>query len=301
MGKITTWLSAAILVAFLSAAASADPDLSTARIAANPAIWTVHGRGGSMAYLFGSIHLIPKQMDWRSPTVARAMQRSDTFVFEVMLNDATAHAVAAYIRDKGTLAPGMSLRAMLSVEAQADFDAALVQTNLRLEDVDSMRPWLASITLDVADMVRRDYDPGGVDKQIFSWSVRENKNIQALETVQQQLEILAPSGPKVEMEAFELELRDLKNASNTVGPLIDAWAQGDMSTVDHITRAEMNKYPHVQKAVFIDRNAAWVKQIRTFLSQKQRTFFIVVGAAHLAGRNGVPALLRKAGYQVDGP
>jgi uncharacterized protein YbaP (TraB family) len=270
-------------------------------VAASPALWTVHGRGGSMAYLFGSIHLVPKQLDWRSASIARAMQRSDTFVFEVMLNDATSHAVAAYMQEQGTLPPGMSLRAMLSPQAKSDFDAALVLTKLRLEDVDQLRPWLASITFDMADMIQRNYEPGGVDKQIFSWAVREGKNVEAFATVEQQLEFLAPAETRLEMEGFEVELKDLKNASNNLGPMVQAWARGDVDTVERISTAEMSKYPSVEKAVFIDRNESWVRQIRGMLSRKPRIFFIVVGAAHLAGRNGVPALLRKAGYQVDGP
>jgi uncharacterized protein YbaP (TraB family) len=272
-----------------------------AKIMASPALWTVHGQGGSVAYLFGSIHLVPQQMDWRSPPVVQAMQRSDTFVFEVPLNDQTEHAVAAYIKDNGTLAPGMSLREMLSPQAKIDYDAALEQTGLRLEDVDTMRPWLASITFDVTDMMRRNYDPGGVDKQIFAWALRQGKNTDAFETVADQLAILAPGGPKLEMEGFELELKDLKHASNIVGPLVDAWAHGDVATIDRISNDEMKKYPHVQKAVFTDRNARWAKSIQTMLRQKPRTYFIVVGAAHLAGSGGVPALLRKAGFTVDGP
>jgi uncharacterized protein YbaP (TraB family) len=301
MRRVAFLFIVALVSAFLPARADAPPNRPIAPPTATPALWTVHGRGGSTAFLFGSIHLVPKALDWRSREVARAMQRSDTFVFEVQLNDATEHAVAAYIRDKGTLAPGMSLRAMLSPQAQSDYDDALTLTGLRLEDVDSMRPWLASLTFDVADMMRRDYDAGGVDKQIYSWAVREGKTTKAFESVQQQLAILAPSGPKLEMEGFELELRDLKNASRTVGPLVDAWARGDVATVDRISSAEMKKYPHVQKAVFTDRNINWAREIRTMLSQKSRTYFIVVGASHLAGKHGVPQILRQSGYAVDGP
>jgi uncharacterized protein YbaP (TraB family) len=300
MKGIRALIGLALLLLAWPAAADTLPPIEPL-IQAHPAIWKVHGRGGSTAYLFGSIHLIPNNLDWRSPEVARAMQRSDTFVFEVMLNDETEHTVAAYIRDHGTLAPGMSLRQMLSPAAKVDYDAALVQTGLRLEDVDSMRPWYASITLDVSDMIRRNYDPGGVDKQIFVWANNRNLYLRAFETVQQQLAMLAPSGPKLEMESFELELKDLKTASNNLVPLVDAWSNGDVATIDRITSGEMKNYPHVQKAIFTDRNARWTKLIRTWLSEKPRTYFICVGAAHLAGANGVPTLLRKAGYQVDGP
>lgn len=302
MARLSKFPLLAFLAGLLPVLACASAlDVSSTHRTATPALWTVHGRGGSMAYLFGSIHLVPNQLDWRSPQIAQAMQRSDTFVFEVMLNDATAHAVAAFMRERGTLPPGMSLRAMLKPEARSDLDAALTLTNLRLEDVDNLRPWLASITLDVADMTRRNFDPGGVDKQIFSWAVREGKNIDSLASVDQQLDMIAPPQTALEMESFELELRDLQNASRNLTPLVDAWARGDVATVERISLAELRKYPSVQKSMFADRNLDWTRQIRGLLSRKQRTFFIVVGTAHLVGRDGVPALLRRSGYTVDGP
>jgi uncharacterized protein YbaP (TraB family) len=49
-----------------------------------------------------------------------------------------------------------------------------------------------------------------------------------------------------------------------------------------------------------DRNQAWVPKITAMLREKH-TFFITVGAGHLTGPKGVPALLRAAGYTVDGP
>ena len=49
-----------------------------------------------------------------------------------------------------------------------------------------------------------------------------------------------------------------------------------------------------------DRNQRWVPQIEAMLKEKH-IFFITVGAGHLTGPKGVPALLRKAGYKVTGP
>ena len=80
----------------------------------------------------------------------------------------------------------------------------------------------------------------------------------------------------------------------------DAWSRGDTAAIDAQMNAGLNDYPEARKALLDDRNQRWLLQIETMLQEK-RSFFITVGAGHLAGPAGVPALLRKAGYRVDGP
>ena len=60
------------------------------------------------------------------------------------------------------------------------------------------------------------------------------------------------------------------------------------------------RLPEMKKALLTDRNQNWVGQIEKMLTEK-KVFFITVGAGHLAGPDGVPALLREAGYRVEGP
>jgi uncharacterized protein YbaP (TraB family) len=55
-----------------------------------------------------------------------------------------------------------------------------------------------------------------------------------------------------------------------------------------------------KKALLDDRNRLWIPKIENMLTEKH-TFLITVGAAHLVGPNGVPNLLRAAGYTVEGP
>jgi len=69
-------------------AAAAKPD---APVNATPALWVVHGPKG-IAYLLGSIHALPKNVDWEKPYIKEAARRADTFVFEVKMDsDSLAH------------------------------------------------------------------------------------------------------------------------------------------------------------------------------------------------------------------
>jgi len=59
--------------------------------------------------------------------------------------------------------------------------------------------------------------------------------------------------------------------------------------------------PEARAALLDNRNAAWVVALKPWLDMERKTFFVTVGAGHLVGPGGVPALLKKEGYRVEGP
>jgi hypothetical protein len=81
---------------------------------------------------------------------------------------------------------------------------------------------------------------------------------------------------------------------------VDAWSKGQEEKLAALMNEDLADEPEAKKALLTDRNKNWVTQIETLLQEK-KVFFITVGAGHLAGSDGVPAMLRAAGYKVDGP
>ncbi|MEI9930813.1 MAG: TraB/GumN family protein [Rhizomicrobium sp.] len=140
----------------------------------------------------------------------------------------------------------------------------------------------------------------GVDVQIQADA--GGRPVIGLETIDQQMALLAPSDPKVELQAFEASLKTSSAASmdKEMGPLLDAWMHGRVDQLASLTKKDFQQYPDAQKALFDDRNAAWVKKIAALLDEP-KIYFITVGAGHLAGPHGVPALLRAEGFRVEGP
>ena len=104
------------------AAAPAQPVL--AKIHATPALWTVRGPKGT-AYLFGSIHILPPNMEWHTPKIAAALKASDTFVFEIPMDDSTKTRIADFVRDNAFLPKDQSLPSLLNDEARKDYRNAL--------------------------------------------------------------------------------------------------------------------------------------------------------------------------------
>jgi len=279
--------SAALLVA----AATAAPGV-------HPALWTVHGRH-STAYLLGSIHVLPPHLTWRDKRVERAIKTADTYVFEVSPD---ADVAKQFIAEKGSLPAGQSLRAMLPPASQADLDADLASVNVPEANLDMRRPWLVELALTTIQIAQSGSSPNsGVDFLLLAEVRALGKPVRFFETTQQQMALLAPDDPKLELESFEAFLKDFRAQKEELPAMIAAWAAGDVKKLSELGLGRLADHPAAKKALIDDRNRAWVKKIEAMLDSESGTFLITVGALHLAGEVGVPSLLRADGYVVEGP
>jgi uncharacterized protein YbaP (TraB family) len=290
---------AMLLLSSRAFATDAPPMLGA--IAAHPAMWTVHGPKGTV-YMFGSIHILPPNMIWHTPAVDAAMKSSDVFVFEIPMDDSAKTQIADFVRDNGTLPPDTTLPSLLDKKAAANYAAVLKLTHVPPTALMNRRPWLAALVLDVTYMTQHHLSPdSGVDQKVYAEATAQGgKTFRALETPEQQFRLFMPDNRKLEVEEFDSSLEEILHDQGSTGDLIDAWADGDVKRLAKLAKADIKGHPEVEKALFDDRNKNWVGQIKTMLDEPH-TFFITVGAGHLAGPKGVPALLRRAGYKVDGP
>lgn len=271
-----------------------------ARIMANPAVWIVRGDNAT-AYLFGSIHLLPTNVEWRTARVVAAMAESDTFVFEAPLDETGTLATSEFIREHGRLPDDLTLPSMLDAKTLEDYRKALAVTHVAPESLAHLRPWLAALILEVAFIRAEHYSPeSGVDRQVFAIAKQEKRAIRYFETINRQLSLLMPQNSRLELSEFDTVLKEFESQPNEIGPLVDAWSHGDETRLGKLLNADLGGEPGAKKTLIDDRNKAWVGELTAMLAE-HHTYFITVGAGHLAGPKGVPALLRARGFSVEGP
>ena len=287
---------AAFIATAPAAAAEAPPVIAT--IKAHPALWTVHSAKAT-AYLFGSVHLLPPNIDWHSPDVDAALKASDVFVFEAPMGAEGQAQTEAFVRANGMLPANEALPSLLDARARKDYREALAAAHADPATLVHMRPWLAAIVMETSALQASRYSrAGGVDLQLWDYANAQHRKIDTFETIAEQLALLMPKDQKLEKEEFEAELKEVKTSSGEIGALVDAWCDGRIAEVARLMNKGLSTTPGAMKLLIDDRNVRWAKRLDAMLAEPH-TYFVTVGAGHLGGPHGLPALLKARGYKIE--
>lgn len=294
---------AAALAFTAGALGQGEPIGEPAPETANPALWVVSD-ADSTVYLFGTVHILPPDLNWRTDAVQTAFDEAGTLYLEADAFGPEAQAaMQALIPQVGRLPSGQALTAMMSDEALAHLDQIAARLGAPAETiraaVDPLMPWLASLQIAVAQIQAAGYDPtSGADQVLHREAQAAGKSFGYFETAEEQIGFLSGLPLETQLADFELGLEQAIENPDMFDDLVSAWARGDMDRIDKIMNEDMrDASAELYEIVIVQRNANWVPQILEILDG-EGTVFVAVGAGHMPGQNGVINLLRAQGLEV---
>jgi uncharacterized protein YbaP (TraB family) len=261
---------------------------------ADPALWVAKTPTATV-YLFGTIHVLPPHAQWRYPALDAAIAASGKLYVEEDDDDpASMQALALqYGMDAGH-----PLSARLDATDQARLGAAATAAGVPGGGgaLDVMKPWLAALTIAVAPIVKAGFDPAsGADKQLEREFKTAGKPVGAFETAGQQIRMFANLASALQMDLLHSALDDYAKGPAQVRALVDAWQSGNVAALDATVNGDLlAHYPALYRVVLVDRNRDFARQIAGLLRQPG-TWFVAVGAGHLAGTDSVQAQLQMLG------
>lgn len=267
---------------------------------AQPPVWIVKGDHATMI-LFGSLHVLPRGLDWMPPVLSNALATSDEVWFELPMDAATQARIGALARERGLFKSGETLFGALD-PAQRDRltrDAAKVGVEPRA--LQTLRPWLADVVLSLALDGKSGADGAdGVEARIEALAPLAARR-RAFETPEQQIALLADASTAEQVAGLESTFDDIERKDSVYRRLLTAWMTGDVARLKHeVLDPLRRKTPDLYARLIADRNRRWVAAIDDRLAQGG-TVVVVVGLGHLIGPDGVPARLRAQGVRVEGP
>ena len=167
--------------------------------------------------------------------------------------------------------------------------------------LDTMRPWLAGVTLSEQMITKAGYDVNsGVERKLEPDAKAAGKEIRKLETVTDQLRVFADLPEEVQIRFLVEGLKEIETESAILDDMVNAWAVGDIAKLDKIMiQDDLAETPEIYEALLVNRNKNWVVKLDELIRTEPGTFFVAVGAAHLIGKDGVPTRLEPLGYKPE--
>jgi hypothetical protein len=268
--------------------------------AAKPPLWVVRSHNTTLV-LFGSIHLLPPGLDWRPQALDDALAAANEVWFELPIDAATDNAAAAASLRRGALPKGRTLSALLGPADTARLDQIGLALRVPPPALDRMQPWMAELALSIAEDVRAGASAfDGVEEQVQAIAPASARR-RAFETADQQIGFLAGAPVAEQIASLDWTLDEIEHDPTSYQRLLGEWMTGDLAGLQRDALDPQQRIsPALYRRVISDRNHRWAKLLAARL-RKGGLVVVVVGVGHLIGSDGVPALLRAKGLDVEGP
>jgi len=256
----------------------------------------------STVYILGSIHLAKPDFYPLDKAIEEAYRGSDTLVVE--LDPESRRAAEVMQRTMATLGyypQGKSLRSELSPQTYRALQAYTEKSGLRLEELERMRPWVVMLQLTMTEMLRLGYSPElGIDKHFIAQAKRDRKAVLELETIEEQLTLLSRDDRSYQERLLRYSLSTMHEIEPMLEELAVRWQKGDGEAMERMFLLSLQDdadLKEVYEDLVIKRNNRMTQKIVSYL-RTGRVYFVVVGAGHVIGDEGIAALLKKQGYEI---
>ena len=266
-------------------------------------LWEVQSAANprGRAFLLGSVHAASPDFTL-DPAIDRAFDASDALVIETDITSQGADAFGFVQRtiQMATLPEGQTLDQVLPKPTYDRLGDFLRQRGQPLELYRRFEPWLLMTMVTSYIFAEAGLPPeGGVDLRLAK-RAEGKKPILTLETPEFQLSLFDSLPIDVQARMLGELLDHEKETRAQTTRLFDAWQRGDLDVIEQETVGPSREDPRLRPfydRVFVARNQSMAQRIDALL-RESRTYLVVVGAGHVVGEQGIPALLEASGHRL---
>ncbi len=262
--------------------------------AQNSLLWRISGNGlEKPSYIFGTIHLIPKDDYFFTETMKEKFDSCENLVLEIDINLSLAEQINAA---KQMMFPdGKTLKDYMTENEFSRFKTYLSDSlgikESTFKQIQRIKPLFSS------GLILRDLT--GKTKtyeEEFNKRAKKNKmKISGLETLQFQMDLI--NNISIEDQVKMLLEDDMKtNPLDDYKKLLSFYKAQNLDSLKVLINSD-DSMAELGDKFLKDRNADWISKIEKLISKNSS--FIAVGAGHLAGNDGVLNLLRQKGYIIE--
>ena len=281
----------------IAALATGTPLAAPASAKGRPALWQVSDKDTTI-YLFGTIHLLPKDYAWRTPAFEKAVAGSQSLVVETIVDTGNPAALAAEMARISTSPNLPPIASRVPQAKRALLEAAITKTGVPRPAFDRMETWAAAFVL----LGTQFKDLGlsgeaGVETVLRSTFTQAGKPVGQLETNSEQLGLFDTLPESAQLSLLEGAIEAPGEMRGQFQGMLAAWGRGDVKQIGDTFNEDLASSPALREALLKRRNVNWARWIQRRLASPG-SVLVAVGAGHLAGADSVSSMLESDGYRV---
>lgn len=263
-------------------------------------LWKVSGNGlDKPSWVFGTIHLIPKEGFKFSDATLSALHKSKKVAFEIDMKEMTNLRSQLSLMTKAFMKGGKTLRDLLPPEDYAFVRRKMDEKGLPITMLERLKPMFLSTMFSTGDDDTKSNtgELTSCEMEIYSISKREGKSSAGLETAAYQMAIFDSIPYELQAKMLMESLLNTEHGSNEFDQMLEMYQKQDIDSMHQMVANESSGMKDYENILLKNRNSNWIPVMGRLMNENS-TFF-AVGAGHLGGPGGVLALLRKKGYRVE--
>lgn len=261
-------------------------------------LWKVQNEGNTV-YLLGSIHVAKSDMYPLHPAIEEAFEEAAYLGTEIDMSKAGTEEVQQQIFELGLYHDGTTLKEHISAETYAQLNELLIQNGLPADALDAFKPWLVETMLMTLQLPQYGYTELGIDQYFTNKAIERDIPILELESYELQLNMFN-SFPAALQEASLVLTIDNYGDSTYIDALSEIWKTGNVEQMIAVIEDLKEFDEAYYNAILLDRNVGMANKVEGYLNDPDgEVFFIIAGAAHMPGEDGVVKLLQDKGFIVD--
>lgn len=260
--------------------------------------WKVE-KDGSELYLLGSIHVGKDFLYPMRPDINAVFAKSDHLVVEVNIDAPMSQQELDKLKNISQYTDNTTLADHIDADTYEKLRQIFKENGLPESAYSSLKAWRVYGQLTGLKMIYDGYENGlGIDRYFLQKAKVTEKSILELETHNSQFSMLNNFSDELLASLLKQTVESFYQPDNYLESMMHAWIDGDDNfLLEDVVK--MMAVPEFYKGVIQDRNVKMIEKIERYLEDENKaTYFVVVGAGHMLGQDGIVTKLKEKGYTV---
>ena len=265
---------------------------------AETSIWQV-SNGKNTLYLGGTFHML-KPSDYPLPIeFENVYKKVNWLVFETDMDQLSSPEFQQKFLASMTLPTGQILADHLSAEAYAELIRYAANNQMDTAQLQRFKPQMIALIITLEELKKYGLTAEGVDNYFGNKAKADSKMVTKLESIDDQIRYISTMGANNESGLILQTIEDMEELPKVLNAMTTAWRSGDDNGLfENGIKPMLEDYPKIYQSLLVERNNNWMGKIEKLLAHPEEKF-ILVGALHLIGQDGLLKKLKNRGYQVQ--